>query len=225
MGFFGAIGSAISSVCSAVSSGMGSLFSGGGMSIGMSVIADTFSKIMPTIGLDIKPFIECVGKIITAVAEFFGLTAKEENLEEFGEKALQADKKPDDFESTEEYIKYIREEIELDREKFDKKSPEEKQANAILASSIILEGIKEKSGMDIEPTTLVDIVKMGIKPEDASKILVDLKNVDVSNAKDMTDVLKGDYTGKDIDKILDVLSENFDKMGADFDDLAGKLGE
>ena len=83
MGFFGAISGAISSAVSVVSSMAGSL--GGLASAAMNAL-----KVA-------GPWLGQIANIVSAIAQLLGIFKKEDNIEEMGAKAMQSDKKPEDF--------------------------------------------------------------------------------------------------------------------------------
>ena len=138
MGFFelvSSIGSAISSFCSSISSGIASVVS---------------TIIGPVVGLpEVLLAIKVVCVVVNAVAEALGIKDKEETPEETGMKAEQADKKPEDFDSINEYIEYLRNDIEVDKEKLENLSDEEKAKYSAAGMGIYIEGIKEKYNVDI----------------------------------------------------------------------------
>jgi len=155
MGLFSSIAGAIGSVCSAVCSCIGSICSGIG-SIGsalggaVSSFVTSLVPMFPPIG--VVAVIAAVATVVCKIAESMGLKKeKEDEPEELAMKAEKDDKKPDDFDSTEEYIKHLQEDIKLsnqDMEKLNKMSPEERSAYRATGAYLYTKAINEKLGFD-----------------------------------------------------------------------------
>jgi hypothetical protein len=160
MGFWDSVCSIASSVVSAASS----LISSVGGALASS--AGSFLKVA-------SPWLGSVMQVIQVVSTLLGILNSEDNIEELGAKAMDADKKPEDFDSNAEYIDYLRNDIELDREKFENATDVEKTARQAVGASIVIKGIEEKKGFDIPVTTWVAMAKLGLgdKAEEIHKIL------------------------------------------------------
>ena len=133
MGFWSSVGSALSSVGSAISSAM-STVSSAISSIG-SFAMDIVPKIAGALGT--------VGMVIQAVAAIVGLFKPEENIEEMGDRALQASEsgiRPENFDEYDDYLDAIRN-FDLDPDKSESYSPEAKK---IAGMGIACKGIEEK---------------------------------------------------------------------------------
>ena len=113
MGIFSAIGSALSSACSAICSGISSLCSsiGGALSPVISTISST---LVSGLGIGLKEIalgLKIICAIVSVIAEEIGIKKEEETPEELAMQAEQSDKKPEDFDSINEYIGYLRDEM------------------------------------------------------------------------------------------------------------------
>ena len=154
MGLIRSICSAIcSSICSGISNICSSIGSSGfGHVLGSAVskFTSTLNVIMPQV--NIVKVIIAVANVVVAIAEALGIKKKEKDEpEELAMKAEKDDKKPEDYESTEAYIKHLQEEIELskeDKEKLNNMTEEEKAAYRATGTYIYLKGINEKLGLD-----------------------------------------------------------------------------
>lgn len=165
MGLFSAIGGAISRGISAVCSGVSTLCSKiGGTAIG-SAVSSFVSKLgilPPFQPLGIIKAIITVATIVCKVAEILGL--KEEHKDEPDELAVKTekdDKKPEDFESTEAYIRHLHDDIKLtkeDKEKLEKMSDEERSAYRATGTYLYTKGINEKLGFDNKGTKSFELV-------------------------------------------------------------------
>ena len=161
MGWLGSaissIGSALSSVGHAICRGVSSLCTAiAGTSLG-GAIGGVVSKLVATIGVAFPPLeiinaIIIVADIVSKIAQALGLKEKDKDEpDELAMKAEKSDKKPEDFDSTEAYIKHLQEEIELSDEEKDKlKNMDEEKRSAYRATGTYLytKCINEKLGFD-----------------------------------------------------------------------------
>lgn len=200
MGILSAIGGAISSVCSAVCSGIGKVCSGIGGSLGKlgGAISNFAERIVMDSPLhfpklELPEIFRLIGNVVSVVAEALGLKQPEkDDPEELGLKAEEADKKPDDFESTEKYIEYLQNEIKCDKEKQKNLSPEEKMAYTSIGSHLYMEACCEKLGMkEITPEILVDAAKLQMDAKEIIGYINSLRNNGFTSTKQMSDYLRG----------------------------------
>lgn len=218
MGLFSAIGSVLSAAGSAIVSGISNVCStiGGAVFSGVSGIAGLAKDLVfPALGLELSEIIiaiQLVSVIISTVAELLGLKG-EETPEELGLKAEQADKKPEDFDSIQEYIDYLRNEVEVDKSKLDNLSQEEKVTYGAIGSAICVKGIEEKYGMEMSGDFWTTVAKMGMKGQEVKTYIDHFKLHDIHEMKDMTDYIKGVHLDENKDRhnigsaILDALKE------------------
>lgn len=235
MGFFSAIGGAIKSVCSAVCGCVGKICSavGGALSnIGRAAsgFVEKLSTIAPPLfpRLPLTEIIEAVGKVIGKIAEFLGIKEPEKDEpEDLGMKAEQADKKPDDFESTEEYIKYLHNEVKVDETKKKELTTEQRAAYTAIGSQLYLEAAKEKLGVnDISPEILVDAVKLKMDAGEIVEYIKQMKNAGFNDQKSLSDYLHGKAENVETaGKIGDSISEAIKVLNPEMsdDDIADKI--
>ena len=202
MGFWSSLGSAIGSMVSGAIGFVSSVAS----SIGgaLSAVAGSLLKVA-------LPYVGAVLSVINVISTILGVIKPEENLDELGDKALNAGKKIEEFDTTAEYIDYLRNDVPFDKEKFDKLSDSEKLARSAIGASIALKGVEEKKGFDISTDTLVTLAKMQennlIKESDFDKVLDEFKY----DQKELNDFVedKADFETSEIveDKLLLVYQE------------------
>lgn len=134
-----------------------------------------------------------------------------------GAKIAQADKGMDDFDSVEAYITYLKNEIELDKEKFDSLSSEEHVTYSITGMAVEASAIGERLGVEI-PADAVELVakiaeigKIAVEAKEMISLISKLKDEGVTNLNDVCDCVqgKGDSdrlkTGDALIKVLDTL--------------------
>ena len=149
----------------------------GVVSSAVSVVSNALSSVAGSLGSFVSnalkiagPWIGTISNIVSAVAKALGALNQEDNLDELGAKAMQADKKPEDFDSYQEYIEYLRNEIKLDKEKFEKAGEVEKLARKAVGTGIAMKSINEKKDVDIPIETWVAFGKLGFDETKAKEI-------------------------------------------------------
>jgi len=197
MGFLDSIGSLVSSAISIISNVASTLG-------GLASNAGNFLKVA-------SPWLGTVIQVIEVVSTLLGILNSKDNIDELGAKAMEADKKPEDFDSNAEYIDYLRNDIELDREKFDNATDVEKTARQAVGASIIIKGIEEKKGFEIPVTTWVAMAKLGLgeKAEEIDKILDTFKD---GKLEDFVDYTEGKLDPKEELKVGDSLVEMYQEL-------------
>ncbi|MDQ7002978.1 MAG: hypothetical protein Q9N02_09900 [Ghiorsea sp.] len=198
MGFWSSLGSFVSSAISCVSSVVSSI---GG------ALASAASSLLKIAG----PLLGPIGQVVQVIGIALDVLKPKEHVEELGAKAMESDKSMADFESTSEYIDYIRNEIKLDKEKFEHASKAEKMARTAIGTCIAIKGVEEKKGFDIPMDTWLALGKMGLerlegKSKEIDAIIETFKTNDT--AKDLNAYVDGKLDAKTElavgDKLADV---------------------
>ena len=162
MGFLNLLGNAISSAASVITDAISSL---GG------ALAGSANNLLKMAG----PLLGPIGKAIEMVAILLDVLKPDEKIEELGEKALIADKKPENFDSNADYINYLRNEVQLDKEKFEKASTMEKMARTAVGASIVNKGIEEKKGGVIPTMFWVKVAEQALKAKEINALIDNFK--------------------------------------------------
>ena len=180
--------------------------------------------------------VETVSHIVHGVAEIVGVKT-EENPETLGAKAIQEenDKKMEDFDNNaNEYISYLKNEVELDKEKFENFSKEEIDGCRTIGMTLETKAVEEKiGGISVTPECLGVLAKLdkegiNIDAKELVSIIQVLKEEGITNLNDVVDVLEGKgerdriKTGKALDKAL---GENADEKIDEMKDAARKYEE
>ncbi|WP_086243206.1 hypothetical protein [Campylobacter devanensis] len=132
MGLFDAIGSVIGAVCSAVGSVCSAV--GGAIAAGISTLATA-----------IAPYLATVATIVSAIANVLGIFKENDRPEHLAQAMEQMDKKPEDFDSINEYIDYLREGIRSGEVKLnDNLSDIQKAAYTATGAALGIKAIDEK---------------------------------------------------------------------------------
>lgn len=196
--FIGGIVSGAASVISGIASTVGtaiSTFAAGAVK--------TMSKVLEVVPEVMRPSLtrvfEVVSNVIHAIADLLGIKG-EEDPTVTGMKAEQADKKPEDFDSTQDYIEYLKNDIELDKEKFAKMSEDEKLGYRAIGLSLETKAVEEKMGVEVGQDML-DVLtkiklsdKVDISAADLLHIMQTLKKNNITNMDAFAEYLTGKGT-------------------------------
>lgn len=135
-------------------------------------VIDAVVAALPKIGAAIVNLINKIPpplleKILFATIDIMGDLAKKflgatDSPEQLGEKAFKAEKKPEDFDSINEYIKYLENEIKLDPVGTGNLTPEEKKARELAGTEIYRQGISEIVGFNVSDEFLILCGKTGL---------------------------------------------------------------
>lgn len=229
MALFGSIVSTVISAACSVGSAICSGLSKAASTIGgfVSGSLESLSKIIakiPEIDI-IEKTIEVIGNIVKGISETLGLIDKEDTPEELGAKAFQAEEKPEDFDSVEKYIEYLKNEVELDKEKFDNMSKEEKLTCSAVGSTVLAKGISEKKGIEVSTEFLVDVAKLDLKAKEVESYIDNFKanNLELN----LGDYLKGNLSASENIKIRPVVIDTIKELNPNLSDkeVKEKLGD
>ncbi len=173
MGFLSGLGSFVSGAVSAISSAIGSV---GGALGGIATAATKMLGLaLPHIGLVVDA-ISMVGKLLAVLNE-------KDDPEELGAKAISTDKKPEDFDTFNDYIDFLRNDVEIDKEKLENSDKTTKLANTVLGASITAKGIEEKLNSNIPLSFWKDVAVQALKSNEIVKTIEKYKENNVSLEK------------------------------------------
>lgn len=205
MGLISGICSFVSGAVSAISSAFGSLGS-------LVSVASNFLKVA-------SPYLGIIGNIISIVGNLLGVKEKDESLEEIGAKAMKSDKKPENFDSYNDYIKHLRENIKLDKEGMENASKELKLARTAVGATVVSKGIEEKKEMEISVDTWVAMAKAGLDGKiDVVNLILDTFK-DKNEQKDFANYVDGKAGFKEEKIVTDKLTDIYKSLEPNASDI------
>ena len=176
---------------------------------GLSGVLDKILKILSKITPEL---IKEVTSLISSVAELLGLKDEDDSSEELGLKSEIADKRLEDFDSREEYINYLKDNVELDeydREKLNNESLKEKYSAKGL--DIEMGAINEKIGVKLGLEDYVMMAKPGInKVQDFMTIVDTFKEKGVEPL--INEAIERLIPMKEGATVIDTLKEGVNKL-------------
>ena len=176
---------------------------------GLSGVLDKILKILSKITPEL---IKDVTSLISSVAELLGLKDEDDSSEELGLKSEIADKRLEDFDSREEYINYLKDDVELDeydKEKLNNESLKEKYSAKGL--DIEMGAINEKIGVKLGLEDYVMMAKAGInKVQDFMTIVDTFKEKGVEPL--INEAIERLIPMKEGATVIDTLKEGVNKL-------------
>ena len=155
------------------------------------------------------PLLGQVSTVIKVVGILLNILKPNEEVEELGAKALEAEQKAEDFSSNAEYIDYLRNEIKLDKEKFEKANEVEKIARTAVGASIVTKGIEENKGFEIPTMFWVKVAEQALKAKEINALIDAFKGDKLGTFIDYSD---GKLCYKDEVKTGDKLTEMYKEL-------------
>lgn len=245
MGLFGDI---IGGVCDFISSAFSTFCDG------VSLVVDSLSGLARTIGDGIKSICDKIGTErmlligsialsliipgfglpeILAIIQTVGQVAKmlavggKDSPEELGMKTEIADLKPDDFETTEAYIKYLNKEVSLEPDAVDKLAPEDRAKYGLIGASLDIKAIQEKYHIELSPDFLRDVTVMKMSSEEVGTYVKDFAEKGITKMQDMTDYLRGNPIDSEKSTISSSMLDTMKSLYPELSDdkLESKLSE
>lgn len=176
---------------------------------GLSGVLDKILKILSKITPEL---IKEVTSLISSVAELLGLKDEDDSSEELGLKSEIADKGLEDFDSREEYISYLRDDVELDKYDREKLSDENlKEKYSAKGLDIEMGAINEKIGVKLGLEDYVMMAKAGInKVQDFMTIVDTFKEKGVEPL--INEAIERLIPMKEGATVIDTLKEGVNKL-------------
>lgn len=202
MGFLSGIGAAIVGGIKGFAAKVMPAIAGFTSKIGGALkgFADKFIAGVSSLGLSeekITETVKSVGNIVHLVAGMQGIES-ESDPAVLGAKAGKAEKNIDDFDNkTEDYISYLKNDVKLDTEKFDKLSSVSKTACSVVGITLEVKAVEERIGkISISPESLsllASLIAAGItvEPGKLLNVVISLKDAGVKDMSDVSDYFTG----------------------------------
>jgi hypothetical protein len=208
MGFFSSLGNAISSVVSSAVS----VVSNAVKTIGNAVV-ETAEKFLD-MGIE---KLEKVGKVIEKIAKVLGIIKPEEKVEDIGDRAMRSDKKPEDFDSTNDYIEYLRENIRAaSKEELEARPLEERLARRSVGNALLSKAIGEKKSFEIPVEFWKETVSLGLDAKEIDTFLTKFQNAGIAPSEFLK-YLKRELDLKEESKIDSALVDAYKELEPEAD--------
>lgn len=189
---------------------------------------------LPIPGLSVPDMVSLAAKAIHAVVEILKINS-DEDPEILGAKAEQSDKSVEDFDNNvEKYIKYLNEEVELDKERFERMTSEQRLGCRVVGMSLETKAIEEHiGGVYISPDCLATLTKLqaagiNIDYKELVSVVEAMKKAGITNLGDLVEFLEGKGESdrlKTREALVQALGENADGKIFEYLDAVRKYEE
>lgn len=181
----------------------------GGLSTLISTLGPVVTKVASSLLTKLPEIVEValkvskvISSVVQSVAEIQGLSPHGEDVEELGFKAMQEGTRAKmEDESMEDYLNYLRNEVSVDKTKFQALSEEDKLKCNVMGTGMLSQSISEKSGLEISGDFLLDMQKMKMSGEQLSKYIETFSEKGVDSLDELTQYLRGELNDKESAKI------------------------
>ncbi len=186
----------------------------------MSSVLATITKVAVTIGpmlvkhaallLEVGgKYLPQIIKTIETVSTVLNLISPDERAEELGEKAMQADKKPEDFDDINAYINYLRDHVSIDKTTLSNEKIDVMTRQAI-GASLLVKGVSETLGTELTLPFIKTVSQLGL---DANVIIEVVKAYSTAglNLDDYENYITEKLPTDQLDKHSDVLITVYQK--------------
>lgn len=181
----------------------------GGLSTLISTLGPVVTKVASSLLTKLPEIVEValkvskvISSVVQSVAEIQGLSPHGEDVEELGFKAMQEGTRAKmEDESMEDYLNYLRNEISVDKTKFQALSEEDKLKCNVMGTGMLSQSISEKSGLEISGDFLLDMQKMKMSGEQLSKYIETFSENGVDSLDELTQYLRGELNDRESAKI------------------------
>ena len=181
----------------------------GGLSTLISTLGPVVTKVASSLLTKLPEIVEValkvsrvISSVVQSVAEIQGLSPHGEDVEELGFKAMQEGTRAKmEDESMEDYLNYLRNEVSVDKTKFQALSEEDKLKCNVMGTGMLSQSISEKSDLEISGDFLLDMHKMKMSGEQLSKYIDAFSERGVDSLDELTQYLRGELNDRESAKI------------------------
>ena len=189
----------------------------------VSVVTSSVKKVGEVIVEGAKKFLEIeieklevVKDILETIAKALGIIKPEENVEELGDKAMKAEKKPEEFDSINQYIDYLRTQIHSSKKELEKLAPEERLARVSIGSALLSKAIEEKKSLEIPVEFWDEAVRLGLSAKEIDEYLNKFKQAGVK-PEEFLKYLKRELNINDEEKVESALINAYKELEPNLD--------
>lgn len=198
-----------SSACSAVGSFVSGVCSG--ISRAASFVGSSVASVATSIANLGVELAGKVGQTTKAVAEHLDILTPEEKLEELGEKAMLSDNKPESYDSFNDYINHLRNDVPIDQEKLATMDEKELMVRSSIGASITLKGINERLGTVVTPEFMATVAKQDLTAKEIVATIEGYKAKDL-NPNDYSLYIDDELSLDESSKHSSALVEAYQKL-------------
>lgn len=218
-----AVASFVSTVCTSISAASAVI---GPMVASTSTALVNIAAKVATSLPEVLKTINNVAQIVDVVSNILGIKKENESVGELGAKARVADKPMESFDSTQEYIDYLRNEVKQARESRKDISDEQQAVDDVIGSSILSKAMGENLGLYVTPEFLVECAKQHFSAAETIAYIIAFKDAQFRKME-LTDYLSGCLDDLKSDKAHSAMFHAIKSLNPEMgdDDIENKISE
>lgn len=174
----------------------------------LSTAATFIATKLPAILQTASVIVGAITSIVTNVSKMLNIAPEGEQPDELGAKTLQEGTRPiKEGETTQEYLDYLRNEVTLDREKYDKMTAGQKLNCEIIGDVMLAASIEETTGVGVPPEFLLAAGKMQMGYQTVNALINSFSNNGIDSLEDCAKYISNDMSEKDAVKVGEAIRE------------------
>lgn len=152
--------------------------------------------------------LDAISTVVTKISEILNIAPEGENPQELGAKAMQEGIRPIGLEeTTQEYLDYLRNDVELDREKFEKLTDEERLNCEVIGDTMLVKSIEEKTGVELSAEFLLAIPQVHLQYQTVVALIKTFSNAGILSLNDYTRYIANDMSEVEAEKVGSAVKE------------------
>ena len=168
----------------------------------LSTAATFIATKLPAILQTASVIVNAISSIVTNISKMLNIAPEGEQPDELGAKALQEGTRPiKEGETTQEYLDYLRNEVTLDREKYEKMTAEQKLNCEIIGDTMLAKSIEEKTGIGVPPEFLLVAGQINMGYKTVNDLINAFSNNGIDSLGDYVKYISNDMSEKDAIKV------------------------
>ncbi len=172
----------------------------------IATTAEVLSSKLPVVIETAQIVVKTIATVLTGICEVLGIGQADEQVDELGAKVLQEDTREiEDGESAQEYLDYLRNDVTLDKAKFDAMDENEKLACQVAGISMLAKSIEEKAGVEMAPDFLYAISKVKLNCEQTEKFIHAFADNRIDSMSEFTRYISNDMSEVEADRVRPVI--------------------
>lgn len=180
-----------------------------------------FAKALATTLPIIKDVVVKVANVFTVVGRWLDCFGPDDDVLTTAVKAGQeGTRERVEGESMEDYFKYLREEVELDKEKLANMTEEEKTEYRIVGTSMVVENIVEKTGVKFSPEFIAFMAKMEMSANQLDGYVKNFSKEGIGSMDDLTKFLGGKLPDSQLVRVYNIVESVEKTIDPGMDDNA-----
>ena len=156
--------------------------------------------------------LKAVTEMLEVIAKSIDILTPNENMEDLGDRATRADKNIEDFDSSKEYIQYLRDEVTAKSEDEIEMLPaSERVAKRVIGGSIVSKAIEEEFSVTIPVKFWDKVVSARLSGDEITQLLKRFDNKGIE-PKDFAKYIDRELSGESEEKIDTFLLQTYKEI-------------